>query len=162
MGRSAAAPNVRRARLRDADAISDVWLRSFAAALPTVRVTHSDAEVRRWIREVVIAQQETWIITVDDEVAGMMSIVDSDIDQLYLDPDRRGQGLGGLCISHAKSRRPGRLGLWTFQVNASAIQFYRRHGFQETQRTDGSRNEEHEPDVRMEWHPARTTRPAKT
>lgn len=147
------APTLRRGRVEDADGVADVWLRSFRAGLPTVRLVHTEAEVRSWIRDVVLARPETWIVTLGDEIAGMMSIVDGDIDQLYLDPARRGQGLGDRCIAHAKSRRPDGLGLWTFQVNAPAIRFYERHGFQETQRTDGSHNEEREPDVRMEWHP---------
>jgi hypothetical protein len=41
--------------------------------------------------------------------------------------------------------------LWTFQKNAAAIRFYLAHGFREVERTDGSRNEEREPDILLEW-----------
>ena len=41
-------------------------------------------------------------------------------------------------------------GLWAFRVNTPALRFYERHGFVEVTRTDGSRNEENEPDVRLE------------
>ena len=58
-----------------------------------------------------------------------------------------------MLVTHAKTRYPAGLGLWTFQVNSAAVRFYRRHGFRETLRTDGSHNEEQEPDVRMEWTP---------
>lgn len=136
-----------------ADAAAALWLRSFTAALPGVRLAHTAAEVRQWMRDVVFVRQETWLVTVGGEVAGLLSLTEDDIDQLYLDPDRRGQGLGDLLVDHAKSRRPGGLGLWTFQVNAPAIRFYQRHGFRETRRTDGTHNEEREPDVRMEWRP---------
>jgi hypothetical protein len=37
---------LRRAEASDADAVADMWLRSLAAALPTVRPAHSDDEVR--------------------------------------------------------------------------------------------------------------------
>ena len=52
---------------------------------------------------------------------------------------------------------PGGLALWTFQSNTRAQEFYRRHGFTEVRRTDGSANEERVPDVRMVWgsHPER-------
>ena len=43
------------------------------------------------------------------------------------------------------------LRLWVFQRNTDAIAFYRTCGFREIERTDGSRNEEREPDVLMEW-----------
>ena len=38
-----------------------------------------------------------------------------------------------------------------FEVNQPARGFYRRHGFVELERTDGSANEEHAPDVKMVW-----------
>ena len=53
----------------------------------------------------------------------------------------------------AKERSPGGLGLWTFQVNKPAHRFYERHGFAVVRYTDGSDNEEREPDVRYEWRP---------
>jgi GNAT superfamily N-acetyltransferase len=145
---------LRRAQIADADAAADVWLRSFAAALPSVRQVHSDAQVRAWIRDVLIARHETWLITIDGAVVAIMSLSDTDVEQLYLDPPWRGHGLGDMLIAHAKARRPSGLALWTFQVNTPAYRFYRRHGFQETARTDGTSNEEHEPDIRMQWHPA--------
>jgi GNAT superfamily N-acetyltransferase len=146
-------PVIRRADVRDAPAVAELWLQSFRAALPSVRTVHSDDEVRRWIRDVVIERHESWVIVLEDELAGMMTLSGGQIDQLYLAPSRRGQGLGDLLIAHAKMRNPDGLGLWTFQVNTAAVRFYRRHGFRETVRTDGSHNEEQEPDVRMEWVP---------
>jgi ribosomal protein S18 acetylase RimI-like enzyme len=50
-----------------------------------------------------------------------------------------------------KSRAP--LRLWVFQRNTAAIGFYQACGFREIERTDGSRNEEREPDMLMEWTP---------
>lgn len=52
---------LRRARAVDARAAADVWLRSFAAALPTVVRPRSDSEVRAYFRHVVVERQETWV-----------------------------------------------------------------------------------------------------
>jgi ribosomal protein S18 acetylase RimI-like enzyme len=41
--------------------------------------------------------------------------------------------------------------LSTFQANARALAFYRREGFHEAERTDGSGTEEGLPDVRLIW-----------
>jgi hypothetical protein len=46
---------------------------------------------------------------------------------------------------------PSGLQLWTFQINRRAQQFYERHGFAAVEWTDGSANEEREPDVRYMW-----------
>jgi GNAT superfamily N-acetyltransferase len=148
---SSSEPVLRRAGTCDAEAVADVWLRSFASALPSVSRVHTDDQVRNWIRDVVIAVYETWVVCVDEAVVGMMALGGADIEQLYLDPSRRGQGLGDILIAQAKARRPNGLGLWTFQVNTPAYRFYLRHGFHETMRTDGLGNEEREPDIRMEW-----------
>lgn len=145
---------LRRAEVSDADAVADVRLRSFAAALPSVRPVHTDDEVRAWVRSVVIGELETWVATADDAVVGIMALSDTDIYQLYLEPQWRGHGIGDLLVAHAKSRRTTGLGLWTFQVNTPARRFYARHGFIEVALTDGAENEEREPDVRLEWKPA--------
>ena len=60
------------------------------------------------------------------------------------------QGIGRALLAVAMSREPP-LRLWVFQRNAAAIRFYCAQGFREIERTDGSRNEEHEPDMLMEW-----------
>jgi GNAT superfamily N-acetyltransferase len=75
------------------------------------------------------------------------------LSQLYLDPDWRGRGLGDRFVGLAKERSPEGLHLWTFQVNKPAHRFYERHGFVAVEFTDGSTNEEREPDVRYVWEP---------
>ncbi|EJO89542.1 hypothetical protein MCOL_V205115 [Mycobacterium colombiense CECT 3035] len=36
-----------------------------------------------------------------------------------------------------------------FQINTTAQRFYLRHGFIEADRTNGIRDEEHQPDIRL-------------
>ena len=73
------------------------------------------------------------------------------VDQLYVEPNCTGMGLGSRLIELAKSRRPAGLQLWTFVTNTRAQRFYRRHGFVVAETTDGSRNEEKAPDIRFIW-----------
>ncbi|GHG81454.1 GNAT family N-acetyltransferase [Streptomyces griseocarneus] len=152
---------VRRAADADAGAVADVWLRSFATALPQVRRAHTDAQVRAWITHVVVPSHETWVATVDDSVVGMMVLDGEDLDQLYVDPPLRGHGIGDRLVGLAKEHRPAGLSLWTFQVNGPARRFYERHGFVAAELTDGLRNEEREPDVRYVWRPPRGRAPGR-
>jgi GNAT superfamily N-acetyltransferase len=154
MVRPPGGPILRRATARDARGVADVWLASFRAALPTVRLVHTDDEVRNWIARTVVAEYETWVAEAGDEVVGMMALHDDWIEQLYLHPDWRGRGLGAQFLTLARNRRPDGLQLWAFQVNGPARRFYERHGFVARESTDGARNAEHEPDVRYEWRPA--------
>lgn len=147
--------HLRRAIARDAPEAADVWLCSFAAALPTVVRPRTDDEVRAYFREVVVPQRETWVADAgaEDGIVGVMVLGDGELSQLYLHPDWRGRGLGDRFVALAKERNPGGLGLWAFQVNKPARRFYERHGFVAVTFTDGGGNEEREPDVRYEWRP---------
>jgi GNAT superfamily N-acetyltransferase len=142
---------LRPARAADASAIAEVWLRSFDAALPTVRRAHPDDEVRSWIRDVLVPRHDTWVADAGGTVVGVLVLSDGWIDQLYLDPDWRGRGIGDRFVELAQRRQPSGLQLWTFQVNEPACRFYERHGFVAVERTTGEGNEEREPDVRYVW-----------
>ncbi|MGW2032247.1 N-acetyltransferase family protein [Streptomyces sp. NPDC001811] len=145
---------LRRAVAADARAAADVYLRSFDAALPTVVRPHTDDEVRDHIRDVVVPLRETWVAEAAGAgVVGLMVLDGESLSQLYLDPEWRGRGIGDRFVALAKERRPRGLSLWTFQVNEPAHRFYERHGFLAAESTDGSGNEEREPDVRYVWRP---------
>ncbi|WP_405749436.1 GNAT family N-acetyltransferase [Streptomyces sp. NBC_01411] len=144
---------LRRAEDSDALAAADVWLRSYAAALPGVRCVHDAADVRDWFARVLVPQYETWVAVTGGSVVGVLVLNGGELKQLYLDPEWRGRGLGDRFMSLAKRQQPDGLTLWTFQVNTPARRFYQRHGFAEVERTDGGRNEEREPDVRYVWRP---------
>ncbi|MFD4319236.1 GNAT family N-acetyltransferase [Streptomyces sp. NPDC058548] len=147
---------IRRAGDSDAAATADVYLRSFGAALPTVRRAHDDDAVRGWFTHVVVPEYETWVAVAGEAgVVGLLVLDGGDLEQLYLDPSWRGRGLGDRFVELAKRQRPEGLDLWTFQVNAPAQRFYERHGFVEAERTDGQRNEEREPDIRYVWRPVK-------
>lgn len=156
---AAPAVRLRRATASDAAQAADVWLRSFTAALPTVVRPRSDDEVRDYFRDVVVPLRDTWVAEIEDEggegggIVGVM-VLDGDLlSQLYLDPRWRGRGIGDRFVRLAKERGPHGLTLWTFQVNKPAHRFYERHGFVAVEHTDGSGNEEREPDVRYVWRP---------
>ncbi|MFB7331654.1 GNAT family N-acetyltransferase [Streptomyces adustus] len=144
---------LRRAADSDAGPAAEVWLRSFAAALPSVVRPRSDDDVRDYFRDVVVPLRETWVAETDGAVVGVMVLDGEHLSQLYLAPDWRGRGLGDRFVVLAKERSPRELTLWTFQVNEPAHRFYERHGFVAVERTDGSGNEEREPDVRYVWRP---------
>ncbi len=144
---------IRRADTSDAVETANVWIRSFTAALPTVHRAHTDDEVRDWFTHVVVPHHETWVAVADSAVVGLLVLDGGELEELYLDPAWRGRGLGDRLVGLAKQRCPGGLALWAFQVNEPAQRFYERHGFTATERTDGSRNEEREPDVRYVWQP---------
>ena len=145
---------VRPARHDDAEAIADVYLASFTATYGFPQA-HSDQQVRRWIAEILLPTEDVWVVAAPDRaVVAMMALSSEMLDQLYVAPQWTGRGIGSRLIALAKSRRPGGLDLYTFQVNAGARRFYERLGFVEVARGDGSDNEEGQPDLRYAWRPS--------
>ncbi len=79
------------------------------------------------------------------------AVKDGWLDHLYVVPAWQGRGIGGALLDRARRENPGGLSLWAFVANHRAIAFYGRAGFVEVLRTDGSANEERQPDVQMRW-----------
>ncbi len=143
----------RRAGPEDAEAVADLLIRSRRAALGAIpAAVHSDADVREWIRTVVIPEREVWLVEdAGSRPLGVLVLDEDWVDQLYVDPSFTGMGWGSRLIQLAKSRRPAGLQLWTFVTNTEAQRFYLRHGFVVAETTDGSGNEEKAPDIRFVW-----------
>jgi len=136
-------------------ALGDLYVRARRAAVPAIPPSvHADDDVRRWFTEVVVPERETWLAEDDGAIVGLMVLLGEWVDQLYVAPDRLGEGLGTRFVDLAKQRRPDGLELWTFESNTRAHTFYERHGFVLVERTDGADNEERSPDRRYVWRPA--------
>jgi ribosomal protein S18 acetylase RimI-like enzyme len=146
-------PSIRAATAADAAAIARVYLASFGATYD-FPLAHSDDEVRAWVRDVLLPGLETWVATAAGEVLGFIALGAETIEQLYVAPEATGKGIGSRLVAIAQARRPDGLSLWTFQVNQRARRFYERHGFRPAETTDGSGNEERQPDVRYVWQPS--------
>ena len=143
---------VRQTRTREADTIADVFVPSFRGLtfLPTL---HTDDEIREWIRHQMFPSHEVWVAEVEDRVVGFAALSGDLLGHLYVHPDEQGRGVGTGLLDVVKRGRPSGFRLWVFQKNEGARRFYERHGFRLVELTDGSGNEEREPDALYEWVP---------
>ncbi|MBJ7357922.1 GNAT family N-acetyltransferase [Nocardioides sp.] len=133
----------------DLDDLVSVHVSSRAAA-PMPAGVHPEREVRAWLTE-RLDHDEVWVAVVGDEVAAYTRFTETWLDDLYVAPERAGQGLGSALLGVVKARRPGGFCLWVFETNQPARGFYAHHGLVELERTDGTGNEEKQPDIRMAW-----------
>lgn len=151
---------IRRATSADGPSLGDIWLRAWRVTF-VFPPAHPDDDVRRWLAEEMLPSHETWVAEAPDgRVVAFLALSASMIDQLYVDPDWIGRGLGTALIAVAKARRPTGLELWCFQANQRARRFYQGHGFRAIFFGGGASNEEHQPDIRYAWTPAGTALPA--
>jgi ubiquinone/menaquinone biosynthesis C-methylase UbiE/GNAT superfamily N-acetyltransferase len=146
----------RRATDADAAEVAALYAGARRAAVPAIPPSvHDDASIAGYVRTKMIPILETWVAVDAGRIVGLLALEDDWVGQLYLAPDRTGEGIGAELLSLAKAKRPAGLQLWAFQSNVRAIAFYERHGFVAEAWTDGD-NEEGAPDVRMRWRPAYT------
>jgi len=141
--------NIRQLTLEDMDAAAKVHRLSFDERLPNLAGLHTQEEDRGFFRDYLFVECENWGVF-DGELLGFMALSNEWIEQLYVLPDRQGQGIGRALLDIAKNKSAV-LKLWTFQENAAARQFYERNGFVAVETTDGIGNEEKAPDVMYQW-----------
>lgn len=145
---------LRVATAEDAPRVAEVLLTSRKTFLPYAPLAHADADVHRWVRDVLIPSQGVTVALVDALIVGVLATSReahvSWIDQLYLLPDHVGRGIGARLLVTALETLPSPVRLYTFQANQRARSFYERHGFTAIAFTDGQSNEERCPDVLYE------------
>lgn len=142
----------RPARDADAVAVAEVFVASFGGLdfLPRI---HTDKENRCWARDVMVPGHEVWVADIDGEVLGFAALHEDLLGHLYVHPRAQSRGVGTMLLDVVKRERPNGFHLWTFQRNEGARRFYERHGCTLVELTDGSGNEEREPDALYAWAP---------
>lgn len=148
---------LRRARPEDAAELAVILRTALRAAMPSLPELHTPDDDHRFLRDVVLPNEEVWVAEVDGSRAGFAALGSRDGDDylqhLYVAPGHQRRGLGTELIERAKERRPNGFRLWVFQENDNARRFYEKHGLGVVELTDGSGNEEREPDALYEWVP---------
>src|SRR5690348_14209804 len=90
---------------------------------------HDLDDVTQWMGG-RLSEGECWVAEdASETLVGLLALTGDLVDQLYVDPDLTGTGIGAQLIAVAKRERPDGLRLWTFVSNEGAQRFYVRHGF---------------------------------
>jgi GNAT superfamily N-acetyltransferase len=142
--------DIRRLERAEMAAAARVHRAAFDDRLPWLAGLHSPDQDRAFFTDHVFATCEVWGAWDLMTLTAFIAFRDGWVDHLYVLPSHQGRGLGGGLLQIAKDRYP-ELRLWTFQRNALARRFYEARGFVVIETTDGSRNDEREPDVLYGW-----------
>lgn len=140
----------RRAGDADAAAIARLHVLVRRTCLPYLPELHTSAQVEAFFRDVVLVKRAVWCVVSASDVTGFIAFGEGWVDHLYVHPAHHSGGMGTALLRLAQAASPS-LQLWVFQRNGDAIRFYEKRGFILQETTDGSGNEEHEPDARMSW-----------
>ena len=112
---------------------------------------HTDDGVRAWVAGWDLDLYDVHVALLHDRVVGYTRATPTWLDDLYVLPDAQGRGVGTALLRRVLDDHPDGVGLWVFESNRAARDFYARHGFVALERTDGSANEERAPDIKLVW-----------
>jgi GNAT superfamily N-acetyltransferase len=141
---------LRTGRSEDGPALTRLFLAARRDAMPDLP---TDAETARWMETVVLETHDVTIAEVDGRVAGFAAVEGDLLGHLYVDPAHQRRGIGSALLDRVKELRPAGFRFWVFQQNEKARRFYEARDCRLVDLTDGSQNEEREPDALYEWLP---------
>lgn len=130
--------------------IANLFRMSRQYFLPYLPDLHSASEDLEYFRNEVSVSNQIYLAKQNDELIGFIAFSSDMVSHLYLLPGFEGKGIGKALLEKAKENSV-ELKLWVFQRNDRAVQFYQSNGFKVVKKTDGSSNEEKEPDFLMQW-----------
>lgn len=148
----------------DAEDLTSLFLRSRARAMPWLASPHDEPSTRRWVQNVLLAEQHVRVADDGSTLLGFAAVAGVWLEHLYVDPDHHRRGVGRVLLEDARRLRPGGLLLHVFTRNAPARRFYEAAGFVLVEQSDGRGNHEQEPDCTYAWTPDSTctSRPASS
>lgn len=130
----------------DAAEVAALVRESREQAMPWLPDLHTPDEDRAFFaRELEVSRG--WGVRDEDALLGVALVRDGVLSQLYVAPAWQGRGIGSALLAAARAEAQEPLRLWVFARNARARAFYARAGFEVERATDGSGNEEEEPDL---------------
>ena len=118
----------------DTQTLSDIW---FDASMKAHSFIGEERliEQRQLIEKEYLPKAATWVAEHNRRVVGFISLLDSFVGGLFVDPDHQGMGIGRELIAHALDHK-GELSLEVYTANQQAVCFYASMGFQELSRRD--------------------------
>ena len=137
----------------DFEAVTKLWRHAREQAFPDFqrRKGHTFEEDQAYFRDVILIENDVWVLEVDATPVAFMAIAGDFIDQLYVDPEHQRLGWGRTLLEHARTLSPEHLWLYTLQINTNGRIFYEKNGFVAV-KFGISPPPESEPDVEYHWN----------
>ena len=144
--------NIRPYAHSDFEAVTKLWWCARETTFPEIQRTKGNSfeEDCAYFQNVILEENDVYVIDTDSITVAFMAIKGEFIDQLYVAPTHQRQGIGKALIEFARTLSPERLWLYTFQSNTNGRAFYEKNGFVAT-KFSISPAPESEPDVLYEW-----------
>ena len=122
---------IRRVKPPEHEATTRVWMRSWESTGLGHSADLTLGELREKFDYELAHGWDFFVAVVDEKIAGLLAlrVEERQLDQLFVDPDLQGSGVGLKLLNFAKQRLPDGMWLRTAEKNAKAIRFYEAAGF---------------------------------
>jgi len=125
---------IRQAIAADHPRLLDIWLRAVRATHHFLQASDIDALLPQ-LRDVYLHAVELWLaVDTEDQPLGFIGLNQHHVEMLFVDPDRRGQGIGRALLDFCRNPR-GTLSVDVNEQNPQAVGFYLHYGFVQTGRS---------------------------
>jgi GNAT superfamily N-acetyltransferase len=114
----------------DLDKVVTLWYKSWSNAFPELKHPQLfEAWKSRFKNDLV--KHSVWVAELQNRIVGFMVIkeIERTLEQIFVDVDVQGIGIGTALLNKAKTICPLGLSLTTLQQNVQARKFYEKHGF---------------------------------
>jgi ribosomal protein S18 acetylase RimI-like enzyme len=137
----------------DLETLVELWYRSWTNNLPNLKHPIPFKHWTHRFQSELVQRGEIWVAQQQVKIVGFLMIIKSDqwLDQLFVDVDFQGQGVGAILLNHAKTLSPTGLRLTTLQQNTKACRFYEHHGFTAVKLGVNALNKQ--PNIEYRWSP---------
>nr|WP_314484234.1 acetyltransferase [uncultured Pseudomonas sp.] len=126
--------NIRKATTADHPLLLELWQRSVTATHHFLAASDIEA-LRPRLRDTYLPAVELWVaVDVADTPVGFIGLDGNNVEMLFIDPARRGQGVGRALLDHARATRHT-LSVDVNEQNPQATGFYLHYGFEQTGRS---------------------------
>ena len=107
------------------------WRESHSFCTPEFVAAHTAETQTEYLRREMDGGK-TLFLLLDPEPAGVVSVQEDLIENLYVLPEKQGRGYGSALLEFAASRCQSAPRLWVLNINEKARRFYEARGFRET------------------------------
>ncbi|MBL4781842.1 MAG: GNAT family N-acetyltransferase [Porticoccaceae bacterium] len=118
---------VREYRNSDLAAVLSSWETATRLAHPFM-TDEFIAQERINVAEVYMPNTDTWVVDIDGNVEGFISLMGNEVGAIFLDPKHHGMGAGKVLMDKAQELH-GDLEVQVFKENSIGRKFYSRYGF---------------------------------
>jgi putative acetyltransferase len=141
---------IRGTTLADMPTLAVLHRLTVKTSLPYLPDLHTAEEDLAFFSATLFPANDIWAAEMDGAILGYAAASPGWLNHLYVHPHHQGAGVGAALLAQVMSGADD-LQLWAFQKNTRARGFYERRGFELVRLTDGTGNEEREPDALYRW-----------